>query len=710
MVVLALSALPLRGAEVLAARQMEPRINEMLSRMTLEEKIALLHGNTLFTVAPVDRLGIPRMVLSDGPRGVREDFLPDAFKPAGGSNDYATALPCGSALAATWDREAARRFGDVLGAEARDRKKDIILGPSLNIQRVPLCGRNFEYLSEDPFLAASLAVPEIRAIQANDVAACAKHFVCNNQELDRYWVNAKVSERALREIYLPAFEAAVTEGGVLAVMGAYNTLNGEACCQNARLISILKQDWGFQGILMSDWGIAPLQTLPAALNGLDLEMGTAKPFNQYFLADPLLAAVKAGQVPVAAIDEKVRRHLRVLFALHAMGGGPRRTGSRNTPGHAAASRGIAAESIVLLKNDRQQLPLDGARKEVVVIGANACLRQDHGGGSSEIKALYEVTPLQGLQKALGTNARIAFYPGYTIPPRAKPGQAAAAEAAVQSAQAKELRAAAVAAAKDANTVIYIGGLTHDQDVEGEDRPDMKLPYGQDQLIAELLEANPKTIIVLVGGSPVEMPWIGQAATVLWMYYGGQEAGAALADVLTGVVSPSGHLPTTFPKRFEDSPAAVPGAYSGHVEEYKEGVFVGYRWFDAREIEPLFPFGHGLTYSKFDFSGFKAVEKGEEVKLALTVKNAGRRAAAEVVQFYVGQAKASAERPVRELKGFTRVQLEPGQSRRVELTLPRRAFAYWSEARNAWTVEPGQFVIEAGVSSRDIRAKQAVEIQ
>lgn len=707
------------------AKDNEAQIEKILKQMTLEEKVAMCHANGLFTVAPVARLDIPVMWMSDGPRGVREEQKPLWFGNANWTTDTATAMPCGSAMAATWDLAAARTYGTILGAEARDRKKDIILGPSLNIQRVPLCGRNFEYLSEDPFLVGRLAATEIPAIQAQDTAACAKHFACNNQELDRGGVNETVSERALREIYLPGFESAVKEGGTLAVMAAYNKVNGQSCAENKQLIGILKQDWGFKGVLMTDWGCR-FDTVSGALNGLDLEMGTGQNFEQYHLAKALLDAVKAGKVPEAVVDDKVRRHLRVLFGVHAMGGGERQPGSRNTAEHQAGARAIATESIVLLKNDAGLLPLPAAGlRKLVVIGANAVTTHSRGGGSAAMKPLYEVSPLAGLKAKLGDKVEVSYYPGYSAARGGRGGRGGRGArrggapglggvnpnmpqaANAQTSQAQQMRAEAVAAAKGADAVLFVGGLTADFDQEGNDRSDMKLPYGQDALIAELLAANPKTTVVLIGGSPVEMPWAGKAGTILWSYYGGQEAGKALADVLTGADSPSGHLPTTFPKKLEDSPSSQPGAYARGADEYKEGIFVGYRWFDAKKIEPLFPFGHGLSYTTFELSGLKAVKDGAGAKVSVDVKNTGKVAGAEVVQIYVGQPKCAVERPVRELKGFARVELKPGESKTVEVALDKRAFEYWSESDHNWKLEPGEFVIEAGVSSRDIRAKQGL---
>ena len=461
------------GASLAAASpaDIEANVQTVLKQMTLVEKVAMCHGNSLFTVAAVQRLGIPEMSLSDGPRGVREEQNRDGFGNANLTNDHATALPCGSALAATWDVDAAGKYGHVLNGEARNRKKDIILGPSVNIQRMRLGGRNYEYMSEDPFLVSRIVVREITAIQSQGTAACIKHFACNSQELSRFTVNGKISERALREIFLPSFEAAVKEAGVLSLMAAYNRVNGETGSQNEHLISILKKEWWFQGVLMTDWRINGLKTIPAALNGLSLEMGSGKHFEQYCLAQPMLDAVKGGKVPESLVDDKARRHLRVLFAIGAMGQGECQAGSRNTAEHKSVAHAIATQCAVLLKNDARLLPLKTAGlRKLVVIGDNAVAKHSRGGQSAAVKSLYEISPSQGLKAKLGDKAKIAYYPGYTTVRPKKDATAAA-----QADKVDRLRAETVAAAKVADAVLYVGGQTSGQDSEGSDRPDMKLP-------------------------------------------------------------------------------------------------------------------------------------------------------------------------------------------------------------------------------------------
>jgi len=671
----------------------EARVADLLGRMTLDEKLALVHADSKFTTAAIPRLGIPRRWMSDGPHGVREDVGPDTFVPEGKTDDFSTYLPVAIALAATWDPDAAHAYGDVIGDEARARGKDIMLGPGVNIQRTPLGGRTFEFLGEDPFLAARLAVSYIRAVQAHDVASCIKHFAANNQETQRGSIDVEMDERTLREIYLPAFEAAVKEAHVWAVMGAYNLLRGEHCCHNAYLLNeILKGEWGFPGLVMSDWN-GTHDTRQAVFNGLDLEMGTNKPYDDYYLARPFKEGLEQGVYPMSALDEKVRRNLRVMFATHVLDGRP--PGALNTPAHRAAARRVEEEAIVLLKNDGATLPLDPVRlTSIAVIGDNATRLQAHGGGSTTMKAFYEVSPLDGILRRVGDRVNVTYSPGY------------------REHGAPDLIERAVAAAKAADVAIVVGGLNHRGgfDSEGVDRKDLKLPYGQDELIRRVAAANPRTIVVLVSGSPVEMGgWLGQVPALVEAWYGGMEGGNALARVLFGDVNPSGKLPCTFPVRLEDTPtyAGGPDAYPGvnGVEHYSEGLLVGYRWYDAKAIAPLFPFGFGLSYTTFAYSNLRVAPAADLSAPVATVQfdlaNTGARAGAEVAEVYVHQAKPGLPRPVRELKGFQRVFLQPGEKRTVTVTLDARAFAYFDPARRAWVAEQGAFTISVGGSSRDL---------
>lgn len=679
-----------------ASQPVEARVEDLLSRLTLDEKISLIHANSKFTVAGVERLGIPERYLSDGPHGVRQEIGPHSWAPAGRTDDYASYLPNGTALASTWNPEMALEFGRVLGNEANARGKAVILGPAVNIQRTPLCGRNFEYFGEDPYLAAQIAVPYIRGVQEQDVAACIKHFAVNNQEVQRGSISVEVDERALREIYLPAFEAAVKEGGVLTVMGAYNKLRGQHCCHNDYLLNrILKGEWGFQGLVMSDWG-GTHDTREAALNGLDLEMGTFKRYNEYYLADPFKALLESGEIPMSVLDDKVRRNLRVMF-LTKLFDSDRKKGTLNDPKHAQSALKIAREAIVLLKNDGI-LPLKVENlKTIAVIGENAVRKQAPGGGSSEIKALYEITPLEGLLKAVGAKVNIVFSLGYAE----KGGD--------------DLIAKAVNAAKNADVVLVFTGLSHYNhgDAEGTDRFDITLPFGQDELVWAVVAANPRTVVVNISGSPVAMPWAEQVPAIVQAWYSGMEAGTAIADVLFGVVNPSGKLCFTFPHKLSDSPAHALNAYPGEkgVVTYKEGIFVGYRWYEKENIPVLFPFGHGLSYTRFDYSDLKiAPQKDGTAIVSVKVSNSGPVAGKEVVQLYVGARKSSVPRPPKELKAFAKVALNPGESQVVTLNLGKRAFAFYQPEKGQWIAEKGSYDIYIGSSSQDIRLKGELKLK
>jgi beta-glucosidase len=674
-----------------ASQPLEARVEDLLVRLTLDEKISLIHADSKFTTAAIPRLRIPRRWLSDGPHGVREDVGPDSWAPAGRTDDFSTAMPAGICLAATWNPELGFSEGEAIGQEARWRGKDIMLGPGVNIQRTPLCGRNFEYCGEDPFLSSRLAVGYIRGEQSQDVASCVKHFALNNQEFQRGSINVEADERALREIYLPAFRAAVQEAGVWSVMGAYNQFRGRHCCENDYLLNhILKGEWNFRGLVVSDWGGAH-NTGECALNGLDLEMGTDAGYDHFYLAQPYLKRIQNGELPVAGLDDKVRRNLRVMFATHVFDP-DRKPGSFNSPAHQSVARRVAEEGIVLLKNENQLLPLVPARlKSIAVIGDNATRLQAHGGDSSGIKAVYEITPLQGLLNRFGRDVNLTFSEGYR-----KNGRPDLVERAVSAAQA-------------ADVVIYLGGLNHDKglDCEGADRKDLKLPYGQDALIQKLVAANPKLIVILEG-TAVEMdPWLDRVPVVLQAWYPGMEGGNALAAVLLGEVNPSGKLPATFPKKLSDSPAhalqAYPGA-NGSVT-YAEGLLVGYRWFDTKHLEPQFPFGFGLSYTTFQYSNLKLLPgdgSNQIVTAQFDLKNTGARAGAEVAQLYVHQDQPSLPRPDKELKGFAKILLQPGETRTVSMPLNRTAFAFYVPAQAGWVAEKDNFKIIIGSSSRDLR--------
>jgi beta-glucosidase len=677
---------------------LEKRVDDLLSRMTLEEKLALVHADSKFTTAAIPRFGLPRRWLSDGPHGVREDVGPDTWIPAGRTDDFATLMPALIGLASSWNLELASAYGKVIGEEARQRGKQIMLGPGMNIMRTPLNGRNFEYPGEDPFLTSRMVVNYIRAVQAEDVSSCAKHFAANDQETERGRINVEMDERALREIYLRPFQAAVQEANVHTIMSAYNKFRGTYCSENDYLLNkILKDEWGFKGLVMSDWG-GTHSTKGAVLGGLDLEMGTdILPYDKFFLAGAFREGLNSGEFPMAVLDDKVRRNLRQILTVKAIEG--RTPGALNTKAHQATARTVAEESIVLLKNDNDALPLDSKKvKSIAVIGENATLLQAYGGGSARIKVFYEITPLEGILRRAGSDATITYSQGY-----AEKGN-------------EELATRAVKAASQADLVIYLGGLNHrlGYDAESKDRPDMKMPYHQDELLQRLVETNPRTIVVLFGGGPMEMgPWLAKVPAVLQVWYPGMEGGNAIARVLFGDANPSGKLACTFPKRLEDSPAHAMGNYPGKdgVVKYEEGLLVGYRWFDTKNVEPLFPFGFGLSYTKFEYSNLRLTPGAKDGMLTaeFDVKNSGARDGAEVAQLYVQELKPRLARPVKELKGFGKVFLKAGETKKVSIALDRNAFAFYDPAQKGWASEKGEFKILVGSSSRDIRLEASTRL-
>ncbi|HEX3357534.1 MAG TPA: glycoside hydrolase family 3 C-terminal domain-containing protein [Tepidisphaeraceae bacterium] len=690
-----------------STKPIETRVEDLLGRMTLEEKVSLVHADSKFSTAAIPRLGIPRRWMSDGPMGVREEIGPDTWNAAGRTDDFVTAMPASICLAATWNVDLAKLQGQTIGEEARVRGKDIMLGPAVNIQRTPLCGRNFEYMGEDPWLTSRIAVNYIEGEQSRDVASCVKHFALNNQEQDRGSIDVKVDERALREIYLPAFEAAVKEADVLTVMGAYNQFRGQHCCENDVLLNkILKGEWKFTGLVMSDWG-GVHDTKEAAINGLDLEMGTNKPYDQFYLANAFIDGLKSGEYPMSVLDDKVRRNLRVMFATKVLDK-DRAQGSLNTHQHQETARKVAEEGIVLLKNEKQTLPLDVKKiRSIAVIGDNATRLQAAGGQSSGLKAFYEVSPLDGVVRRAGRDVNVIFSQGYVVPPSRRRNSTQPVPASGPSAE--ELRDRAVAAAKSADVAIYIGGLNKEPfcDTEGTDRKDMKLPYGQDDLIRAVVAANPHTVVVLVSGSAVEMDsWLDQVPAVVEAWYGGSEAGNALARVLFGDVNPSGKLPFTFPRHLEDSPAHALHAYPGEngVVEYKEGLLVGYRWFDTKQIEPLFCFGHGLSYTNFEYSNLKLIPGKDDnaVTVQFDLQNTGDRDGSETAQIYIHDVQPRLEQPDKQLKGFQKLFLKSGEKQSVTVSLPRHAFEFYDPQKSAWTTDPGDYEILVGASSRDIR--------
>ena len=707
----------------------------LLAQLTLDEKIDMIHAAGLFRTEGVPRLGIPPFRMDDGPMGPREELHNDSWVPLYHTRDRVTYLPSGSAVASTWNRELARTVGEVLGEEARGRGKDVILGPSLNAKRSPLCGRNFEYMSEDPLLTAEQGVAYIQGVQESDVAACAKHYVANSQETDRLEVDETISERALREIYLPAFEAAVRRGGALSLMGAYNLVNGEQCCESKRLLDdILRGEWGFKGFVVSDWS-AVKRTVASAKVGLDVEMSVTPNFDEYYFANPLRRAVEAGEVSEDDIDAKVLRVLAVMDALHMLpdadGRKPaRKAGRYATLDHAAKALDVARESVVLLKNEGDVLPLDeSSMTRLLVIGANAERIHSNGGGSAVIKALHEVTPMLGINGQFGGNVEIEYLPGYAAKQVVQSDSwqeesltNSTGEFADDAETAVRLREEAIAAARRyaaaGDPVVFVGGLDHEHDLEGRDRETIALPYGQDELIAGLLDAAPDTVLVFVAGSPVAMPWADKAKAIVWNWYNGCESGTALAEVLLGRVNPSGHLPETFPIALEDCPAHSIGTFGpGLHVRYDEDIYVGYRHYETRRVPVRFCFGHGLSYTTFGYDGLQVERldgadrpKGCAVRVSFTVTNTGERAGKAVPQVYFGLDGTGEDRPVKELRGFDKIELEPGESRRVELVLPvAQAMRYWSNELGEYAIAPAAKVY-VGESVQDIRLAGAVAVR
>ena len=703
--------------------QMEKRIEKLIKKMTLEEKVGLLHGNSKFYVAGVERLGIPEWSLSDGPHGVRAEINRHDWAYAGWTNDSASYFPTGTAFAAAWNPELAYRRGEVLGEEARWRKKDVLLGPGVNIIRSPLCGRNFEYMSEDPYMNSVLAVAYIKGLQSRDVACSVKHFAVNNQETNRTTVDVECSERALREIYLPAFKAAVQEGGALTVMAAYNKFRGEFCAENNYLVcKILRNEWGFDGVYVTDWGAAH-STIPSMEAGLDLEMGTLiDKYEDWYYANPLIEAVKSGKIPMSLVDEKVGDVLRVMIKTNVLD--PKKRfgpGSMNTKEHQQATYDAAAEAIVLLKNQNNLLPLDfSSIKSLAVIGDNATRKHSNGGLSSEIKAVYEVTPLEALRAKWGDKVDIRFAQGYeklsTFVEGSNNGQSSGTFSS-KTQESDALLKEAVEVARTSDVALLVCGLNHDYDTESFDRLNMDIPYGQVELIQEVVKANPRTIVVMIAGSPLNMAAVDICSpAIVWAWFNGMEGGNALVDVLSGKVNPSGKMPFTTPVSLDQSPAHALGNFPGRdlKVNYEEDILVGYRWFDTKGLPVVYPFGYGLSYTTFDYSNLntdkKTYDQADTIQATFTLTNTGDREGAEVAQLYVSDPVCSVMRPVKELKGFKKVFLKPGESRRITLDIPVSSLAFYSEAQSQFVVEPGEFILQLGASTSDIKQKISIDVK
>ena len=677
----------------------EAKINALIKKMTLEEKVNMIHASSFFTSGGVSRLGIPKLVLSDGPHAVR--------------SDTGTYLPVGTCLAATWNPKLGYEFGSVLGSEANFHGKDVILGPGINIIRSPLNGRNFEYESEDPYLVSRMVVGYINGVQDQGISACVKHFAVNNMETNRFNVNVNLTERALREIYLPGFKAAVTEANVNTLMGSYNKVRGQWASQNSYLLNqILKKEWGFKGFVMSDWG-AVHNTIEAIWNGCDLEMGTdlnQRPhpdYSKFFMGDTVVNLVRSGRIDESVINEKVRRILYVMFKTNMIDG-VRKKGESNTKAHQQTALKVAEEGIVLLKNDNKILPLSSSVKTIAVIGFNAERKQAMGGGSSQAKAFYEVTPIEGLRNAGGNKINITYNQGYKI----ERGATADDLLIMQAAEA----------ASKADVAIVVGGWTHGfnysvwsdnaYDAEGYDKPNMHMPFGQDELIKAVLKANPKTVVVLMGGGPIDMTqWINNVPAILQAWYPGMEGGNALAKIIFGQVNPSGKLPMTFPKILEDAPSQKLGIISKDSMQlyYTDDIYVGYRYFDTYKVEPQFAFGHGLSYTTFEYSNLKIQAGKKNTTITFTLKNTGSVPGAEVAQVYVKQEKSTLPRPEKELKAFEKIFLQPGDSKLVKIVLDENAFHYYNDIENKWVMENGVYDIMIGASSRKIKLNGKVKL-
>lgn len=716
-----------------SSKPIEERVEDALSRLTLEEKVALTHAQSKFCSPGVARLGIPEFWMTDGPHGIRPEVLWDEWEQAGWTNDSCVAFPALTCLAASWDPEIARLYGKSIGEEARYRNKTVLLGPGVNIYRSPLNGRNFEYMGEDPYLAGKMVVPYVQGVQQNGVAACVKHYALNNQEVNRHTTNVIVDDRALYEIYLPAFKAAVQEGNAWAIMGSYNLYKNQHGCHNQYLLNdILKGEWGFDGVVVSDWG-GVHNTQEAITNGLDMEFGSwtnglsngaSNAYDNYYLADPYLKLIREGKVGTKELDDKVRRILRLAY---------RTTMDRNRPygslcseAHFAAARRIGEEGIVLLQNRNNLLPIDlNQAKRIAVIGENAIKMMTVGGGSSSLKVKYELSPLDGIRKRVGDQAEVIYARGYVGDSSGEYNGVKSGQDLEDSRSPEELIAEAVAVAKEADYVIFIGGLNKSahQDCEDADRKELGLSYGQDKVITALAKANKNLIVVNISGNAIAMPWVKEVPAIVQAWYLGSEAGSAIASVLTGDVNPSGKLPFTFPASLQDVGAHKLGEYPGTPrsdgspivdQKYNEGIFVGYRWVDKEKTKPLFSFGHGLSYTTFAYgkaiADKKVMGQDETLTITLPVTNTGSREGSEVIQLYISDLKSSLPRPVKELKGFSKVKLAPGETREVTFTIGKEALSFFDDTRHEWVAEPGKFEAWIGASSTDIRNKVAFELK
>ena len=691
----------------------ETKIDSILSLLTLKEKVDLCHAQSKFSTKGVERLGIHEIWMSDGPHGVRAEISWDDWNYAGLTNDSITAFPALTCLAASFNPELSSNYGFSVGEEARYRKKDVLLGPGVNIYRTPLNGRNFEYMGEDPFLASTLVVPYIKGVQKNGVAACVKHFALNNQELWRDQVNVEVSDRALHEIYLPAYKAAVIKGGVWSIMGAYNKYRGQYCCHNEILLNkILKEDWNFDGVVISDWSGAH-STHESALYGLDIEMGTGTDglgtttkshYEHYYLASPFLELIEKGEIDESIVDEKARRILRLMYRTNMSDNRP--YGKMNNPEHHEVARKVATEGIVLLKNIEDFFPIkDDKNITIAVIGENATRSMTAGGGSSELKPKFEISPLEGLRKRY-KNANIIHSMGYST------GPSMYDKILPSKLNADSLKIEAIKTAKKADIVLFVGGLnkSHLQDCEGADRKQFGLPFGQEELLNKIIEVNKNTGMLLVTGNAVAMPWLPKVKGLLQTWYLGSIAGYAIADVVSGDVNPSGKLPFSFPKKLADNGAhhfgeiSYPGD-SNFNQIYKEDILVGYRWHDTKKIESLFSFGHGLSYTSFELSDIKTNKNefsaNEKIEVSGNIKNTGNDNGAEVVQIYIGKVNSKVKRALKELKGFEKIEVDKGETNQFKISIDIESLRFYNESDSQWELEKGDYLIYVGNASNNI---------
>lgn len=733
--VLAAVALPLLAQQkpvyLDASKPIEERVEDALSRLTLEEKVKLTHAQSKFSSAGVPRLGIPDVWTDDGPHGIRPDVLWDEWEQAGCTNDSCVAFPALTCLAATWNPEMSLLYGQSIGEEARYRNKSVLLGPGVNIYRTPLNGRNFEYMGEDPYLAGKMVSPYIRGVQQNGVAACVKHFALNNHEVNRHTTNVIVDDRALYEIYLPAFKMAVQEGGAWSIMGAYNLYKGQHLCHNQYTLNdILKGEWGFDGVVISDWG-GTHDTRQAITNGLDMEFGSwtnglsngaSNAYDNYYLANPYLNLIREGKVGTTELDDKVRRILRLIF--RTVMNPDRPWGSMLSPEHYEAARRIGEEGIVLLQNKGNVLPIDLNRaKKILVVGENAIKMMTVGGGSSSLKVQRELSPLDGIKQRVAGKAEVVYARGYVGDASGEYNGVVTGQNLKDDRTPEELIAEAVKEARDADYVIFIGGLnkSNGQDCEDSDRKGLGLSYGQDAVISALAEANKNLIVVNISGNAIAMPWVNEVPAIVQDWYLGSEAGSSLAAILMGDVNPSGKLPFTFPVKLEDCSAHSLGEYTGKRSKdiidikYNESIFVGYRWADKqKKVKPLFPFGHGLSYTTFEYgkptADSKTMQADGTLTVKVSVKNTGAREGQEVVQLYISDKKSSLPRPVKELKGFQKVKLAPGETKEVTFTIDKEALSFFDDTQHAWVAEPGKFEAVIAASAADVKGTVPFELK